>query len=204
MRFEIEDFANIFGRQLKDIVLFGLRERDLRQAGISLSDLVADGFTKEHFDKLCEELTRIGQNFTVDPMLVRGLDYYTKTAFEVQTNALGSQSAILGGGRYDNLIGKFTGESVPAVGFSIGFERIFSILKDRAPLQRQKKVAVIYEDGNFIESLKFQKSIQDEFTTSLFERPKKLGKLLNKLEELKYFGFVVFSEGTTIKQLNNN
>ena len=52
MRFEIEDFANIFGRQLKDIVLFGLRERDLRQAGISLSDLVADGFTKEHFDKL--------------------------------------------------------------------------------------------------------------------------------------------------------
>ncbi|KLI60037.1 histidine--tRNA ligase [Brachyspira hyodysenteriae] len=87
---------------------------------------------KEHFDKLCEELTRIGQNFTVDPMLVRGLDYYTKTAFEVQTNALGAQSAILGGGRYDNLIGIFNnGKDVPAVGSAMGIERLLLVLENQ-------------------------------------------------------------------------
>ncbi|WPC24567.1 histidine--tRNA ligase [Brachyspira hyodysenteriae] len=87
---------------------------------------------KEHFDRLCEELTRIGQNFTVDPMLVRGLDYYTKTAFEVQTNALGAQSAILGGGRYDNLIGIFNnGKDVPAVGSAMGIERLLLVLENQ-------------------------------------------------------------------------
>ena len=87
---------------------------------------------KEHFDKLCEELIRIGQKFTVDPMLVRGLDYYTKTAFEVQTNALGAQSAILGGGRYDNLIGIFNnGKDVPAVGSAMGIERLLLVLESQ-------------------------------------------------------------------------
>ncbi|WP_300369628.1 histidine--tRNA ligase [Brachyspira sp.] len=87
---------------------------------------------KEHFDKLCEELIRIGQSFIVDPMLVRGLDYYTKTAFEVQTNALGAQSAILGGGRYDNLIGLFNnGKDVPAVGSAMGIERLLLILENQ-------------------------------------------------------------------------
>lgn len=86
---------------------------------------------KIHFDKLCEELNRINQNFTVEPMLVRGLDYYTKTAFEVQTNSLGSQSAILGGGRYDNLIGLFnSGKNIPAVGSAMGLERLLMVLEN--------------------------------------------------------------------------
>lgn len=86
---------------------------------------------KTHFDKLCEELNRINQNFIVEPMLVRGLDYYTKTVFEVQTNALGSQSAILGGGRYDNLIGLFnSGKNIPALGSAMGLERLLIILEN--------------------------------------------------------------------------
>lgn len=86
---------------------------------------------KEHFDKLCEELIKINQNFIIEPMLVRGLDYYTKTAFEVQTNALGSQSAILGGGRYDNLIGLFnSGKDIPAVGSAMGLERLLIVLQN--------------------------------------------------------------------------
>ena len=86
---------------------------------------------REHFDRLCEELNKINQNFTVEPMLVRGLDYYTKTAFEVQTNALGSQSAILGGGRYDNLVGLFnSGKDIPAVGSAMGLERLLIVLEN--------------------------------------------------------------------------
>ena len=86
---------------------------------------------REHFDRLCEELNKINQNFTVESMLVRGLDYYTKTAFEVQTNALGSQSAILGGGRYDNLVGLFnSGKDIPAVGSAMGLERLLIVLEN--------------------------------------------------------------------------
>ena len=86
---------------------------------------------KEHFDKLCEELNKINQKFIIEPMLVRGLDYYTKTVFEVQTSALGSQSAILGGGRYDNLIGLFnSGKNIPALGSAMGLERLLIVLEN--------------------------------------------------------------------------
>ena len=86
---------------------------------------------KEHFDKLCKELNKINQKFIIEPMLVRGLDYYTKTVFEVQTNALGSQSAILGGGRYDNLIGLFnSGKNIPALGSAMGLERLLIVLEN--------------------------------------------------------------------------
>lgn len=137
-----------------------------------------------------------------DLTLVRGQGYYTGTVFEIESADF--SCSIGGGGRYDNLIGKFSGEQVPAVGFSIGFERIFSILISKNLKNDSKKVAIIYDKDNFIEALQFSHKIQDKYLTCLFERPKKLGKLLNKLEELKYYGFVVFSEGETIKQLKAN
>mgnify|MGYP000281967315 FL=1 len=72
-------------------------------------------------------------------MLVRGLDYYTKTVFEVQTNALGSQSAILGGGRYDNLIGLFnSGKNIPALGSAMGLERLLIILENNQNIVKDR------------------------------------------------------------------
>lgn len=94
---------------------------------------------KEHFDKLCEELNKINQKFIIEPMLVRGLDYYTKTVFEVQTNALGSQSAILGGGRYDNLIGLFnSGKNIPALGSAMGLERLLIVLENNKNIVKDR------------------------------------------------------------------
>lgn len=94
---------------------------------------------KEHFDKLCEELNKINQKFIIEPMLVRGLDYYTKTVFEFQTNALGSQSAILGGGRYDNLIGLFnSGKNIPALGSAMGLERLLIILENNQNIVKDR------------------------------------------------------------------
>ena len=72
-----------------------------------------------------------------DLLLIRGQGYYTGTVFEIQSNKY--RGAVGGGGRYDGLVGKFTGEAVPAVGFSIGFERIFQILDDRALPSRSGK-----------------------------------------------------------------
>ena len=159
----------------------------------------------ENLQKIIDSVSSLSKgkyDIKFDLTLVRGQGYYTGTVFEIESTDF--SCSIGGGGRYDNLIGKFTGEKIPAVGFSIGFERIFSILVNKNLKSNSKKVAIIYDNDNFIEALQFSHDIQDKYFTCLFERPKKLGKLLNRLEELKYFGFVVFSEGTTIKQLNNN
>ena len=86
---------------------------------------------KTHFDMLCDALNKMNIDFTINPKLVRGLDYYTKTAFEIKSNYLGTQSALAGGGRYDNLIGIFNnGKQVPAVGSAMGIERLLIILED--------------------------------------------------------------------------
>jgi len=86
---------------------------------------------KEHFEHLKEYLDNLNIKFKVNPKLVRGLDYYTNTVFEFITKEKGSQNAILGGGRYDNLIEKFGEEETPAVGFAGGIERIVDIMKEK-------------------------------------------------------------------------
>lgn len=83
-----------------------------------------DEESKDHFEVVKEVLTKIDIPFEVDPKLVRGLDYYTKTTFEVISGKVGSQSALLGGGRYDLLAEQLGGKATPAVGFAAGMERI--------------------------------------------------------------------------------
>jgi len=83
---------------------------------------------RTHFDQVQAGLTRHGVPFALDPRLVRGLDYYTRTAFEVHDPARGAQSALGGGGRYDGLIEDIGGPAVPGVGFSAGLERILLAL----------------------------------------------------------------------------
>ncbi len=134
-----------------------------------------------------------------DMTLVRGQGYYTGTVFEIRSDEFGS--SIAGGGRYDNLIGKFVKDDVPAVGFSIGFERIFSILTERetAMAQQPKKVALIYEEKQIKEAILQAEKLRGENTVALFIKPKKLGKLLNRLEEQGYDGFVVLGRDEDIR-----
>lgn len=82
-----------------------------------------------HFEAVCEGMVEAGLEFTVDPSAVRGLDYYTDTVFEVQSSALGAQSALCGGGRYDGLVGALGGKDVPSVGCGIGIERALLALE---------------------------------------------------------------------------
>ena len=79
---------------------------------------------KSHFKLLQEYLKALSIPFTIDPLLVRGLDYYTQTTFEIISNDIGAQDALLGGGRYDGLIMSLGGKDTPAVGFAAGMERI--------------------------------------------------------------------------------
>ena len=86
-----------------------------------------------HFETLQTLLAALGLAFKVEPLLVRGLDYYTRTAFEVLSGDLGAQGAVAGGGRYDGLARELGGGDLPAVGFAAGLERLVMLLRDRAP-----------------------------------------------------------------------
>ena len=81
-----------------------------------------------HFQTVQDSLTRFDIAFVINPRMVRGLDYYTRTAFEVTTTSLGAQNAIVGGGRYDGLIKDLGGPEIPGIGFAIGFERLLAMM----------------------------------------------------------------------------
>ena len=98
----------------------------------------------DHFAKLKELLTSAGISFTHDPRLVRGLDYYTKTAFEIKYPPLGAQSAVAGGGRYDGLIEEMGGNPTPAVGFATGLERLLLALERQNLLPEKNRSVDAY------------------------------------------------------------
>lgn len=98
----------------------------------------------DHFAKLKEHLANAGISFQHDPRLVRGLDYYTKTAFEIKYPPLGAQSAVAGGGRYDGLIEEMGGSPTPAVGFATGLERLLLALESQNLLPEKKRSVDAY------------------------------------------------------------
>jgi histidyl-tRNA synthetase len=96
-----------------------------------ISDFLDEG-CRTHFQEVQEILTAVGVAFTINDRLVRGLDYYTRTAFEFTHRALGAQNAILGGGRYDGLSESLGGPKAPGIGFAIGEDRLVMSLKQAA------------------------------------------------------------------------
>jgi histidyl-tRNA synthetase len=84
---------------------------------------------RAHFDEVKGYLERLGTSYVINPRIVRGLDYYMRTTFEVITDRLGSQNAIGGGGRYNGLVRDLGGPDVPAIGFAIGMERLILLLQ---------------------------------------------------------------------------
>lgn len=108
---------------------------------------------KNDFEKLKEILTKNDIEFEVDPKLVRGLDYYTKTAFEFVSDELGSQSAVLGGGRYDNLVEYLGGKPTFGVGFALGIERVMEILSIRNKEEKRDGIYLCALDDKFIDEI---------------------------------------------------
>ncbi len=100
---------------------------------------------REHFAALRADLDLLGIAYTIDPRIVRGLDYYTRTVFEIQSGALGAQNAVCGGGRYDDLVRSLGGPDTPAVGFALGIERFLTIAEasGASPVPRRDGVQVI-------------------------------------------------------------
>lgn len=100
-----------------------------RQDAPSILDFICKD-CKAHLERLISYLDHMDIPYVLNLMLVRGLDYYTRTIFEIKSEALGAQNAIAAGGRYDNLVEEFGGPPTPATGFAIGIERLVTILKN--------------------------------------------------------------------------
>jgi len=102
--------------------------RDLIEAAPKLTEHL-DEASQAHFDTLCAILDAAGVEYTINPCLVRGLDYYGKTVFEWVTDKLGAQGTVCAGGRFDGLVEQLGGKPTPAVGFAMGVERLVSLLE---------------------------------------------------------------------------
>ncbi len=108
------------------------------------------GECRDHFGVVQDDLRRTGVNFIVNPKLVRGLDYYSRTTFEAQTGDLGAQNAVAGGGRYDELVRSLGGGDVPGIGFAVGLERLIMLLSakyEAEPARPDLYVAALDDDS---------------------------------------------------------
>lgn len=133
------------------------------------------------------------------PNLVRGQGYYTGMVFEIACPEF--SGAVGGGGRYDNMIGKFLGQNIPAVGFSIGFERICNILLEqnyKIP-DAKEKCALLYDDSvSYPDVLKAAEKLREDFTVSVIKKAKKAGPQFGMLETQGYTKFAQFKEGQLV------
>jgi len=117
-------------------------ERELVAAAPRLADSLSDD-SRRHFAAVEAQLDRFGVDYRVEPSLVRGLDYYTSTVFEIVASGLGAQSSIVGGGRYDRLIAELGGGDVPAIGFAIGLDRLVDVLPESFRNRHLRRPAVM-------------------------------------------------------------
>ncbi|MCI8405111.1 MAG: histidine--tRNA ligase [Clostridia bacterium] len=148
------------------------------------------------------ELSQGAYKINFEISLVRGQGYYTGTVFEIVSDRF--KGSIAGGGRYDNLIGKFTGENIPAVGFSIGFERIFVLLTEagyKIP-DTKRRIALLHDKEQITEAIKEAEKLREKYDVVITEKPKKLSKYLDKIQAKGYYGFCFLGE--EIRELKND
>lgn len=117
--------------------------QDILKKAPKIEDFI-DESSKNYQINLLELLKKAGIKYTVNPQLVRGLDYYNQTVFEWKTDLLGSQDTVLGGGRYDHLVEELGGKPCPAIGFSIGLERLILLLSEQEKLKRKISLDIYF------------------------------------------------------------
>ena len=126
-----------------------------------------DAESAEHFEALKALLDAAGIAFSVNPRLVRGLDYYNRTVFEWVTDALGSQGAVCSGGRYDGLVEKLGGRATPAVGWAMGIERLVDLFEasgGKAPPENTDVYVVAVGDGALEQAFAVAEELRDKIT----------------------------------------
>ena len=142
----------------------------------------------EHFTNLKSYLDTLGIKYYVNKLLVRGLDYYNRTVFEIKSNNLGSQNAVCGGGRYDSLVRNLGGQDTPAVGFAMGMERLYSLLEQK---QEEKLTAYVVSNST-LEAIKLVSKLREHNISCDFDMAnKKFTKQLEKASKVANFAVIL-------------
>ena len=124
-----------------------------------------DSESREHFEQLCRLLDTLGITYRVNPRLVRGLDYYSKTVFEWVTDSLGAQGTVCAGGRFDGLVEQLGGKPTPAMGFAIGLERLVLMLEAAGIMQNETiphVYLVVAGDASMAPAIKLAEDLRRE------------------------------------------
>lgn len=157
----------------------------------------------EHFTSLKEYLDALNINYSINKLLVRGLDYYNRTVFEIKSNNLGSQNAVCGGGRYDSLVRNLGGEDTPAIGFAMGMERLASLIGEKS----EKKLNAFVVCNSPLEAVKLTEEMREQGISCEFDLTnKKFVKQLEKASKTAKFALIlgedeISSNQVTIKNL---
>lgn len=168
------------------------------------SDFICDECA-EHYTELKLYLNKMGVHYTENKLLVRGLDYYNRTVFEIKSNNLGSQNAVCGGGRYDSLVAQLGGEDTPAVGFAMGMERLISLITPKEPKRLDGYIVSNFPVDAFVlaEELRHQ-GLNVEFDLA----NRKFTKQMEKASKTAKYAFIlgedeILKHQVSIKNLDN-
>lgn len=153
---------------------------------------------KNHFNELTGYLDALKVKYVRNKLLVRGLDYYNRTVFEIKSNNLGSQNAVCGGGRYDSLVKNLGGEDIPAVGWAMGMERLNSLLEKC----ESKKLKAYVVSNITIEAIKLVEELRSHNISVDFDfTNKKFGKQLEKASKNAEYALILGEDEINTKTI---
>ena len=172
---------------------------------VIMSDFICEECA-EHFNELKKYLDELKINYSINKLLVRGLDYYNRTVFEIKSNNLGSQNAVCGGGRYDSLVRNLGGEDIPAIGFAMGMERLAYLIGEK----EDKKTTAFVVSNNPAEALKLAEELRkDGFSCEFDLSNKKFVKQIEKASKTAKYALILgedelAADKVTVKNLENS
>ena len=169
------------------------------------SDFICDDCAN-HFNELKGYLDALNINYSINKLLVRGLDYYNRTVFEIKSNNLGSQNAVCGGGRYDSLVRNLGGEDTPAIGFAMGMERLASLIGQK----EAERTTAFVVSNNILEAIKLTEELRRQNVTAEFDLTnKKFVKQLEKASKVSKYALIlgedeISTNKVTVKNLDTS
>ena len=142
----------------------------------------------EHYKNLKKYLEKLNIKYVENKLLVRGLDYYNRTVFEIKSNNLGSQNAVCGGGRYDSLVKQLGGEDTPAIGWAMGMERLYSLMQTVEP----EKLDGYIVSNSSAEAFMLAEELRNQGLTVEFDlQSKKFTKQLEKASKVADYAIIL-------------
>ena len=181
------------------------RTQEIAQEAPKLIENLSDS-SKKHFDTVLSLLTDLGISYEIDHCLVRGLDYYTHTAFEIKSSDLGAQATVCGGGRYDGLVAELGGVDTQAVGWAMGLERLVLLLEKLSPVAASKPDFYFVSRGEVAEAQALvlsQKLRQAGFTVELDLSGSAFGKQFKRADRAGAVACLILGDSEAENQTVN-